>query len=208
MGESQGGSGGYGKEKAVFMIRFISSNKHKYEEIKSMMENAGIEIQWINMKYEEIQEESIDKISLDSANKLIKSIGENFFIEDSGIIIKDLQGFPGPYSSYVQKTIGNEGILKLMEGRNREASFVTVVTYWNGARLHQFRGETNGTIATSIFEGRNFGYDPIFIPEGFNETVSLIPISRKNEISQRGKAIRSFIKYLKDSGSEAKRDEI
>ena len=115
--------------------------------------------------------------------------------------IKDLQGFPGPYSSYVQKTIGNEGILKLMGGRSREASFVTVVTYWDGGRLHQFRGETKGTIATSIFEGRNFGYDPIFIPEGFNETVSLIPISRKNEISQRGKAIRSFIKYLKDSGN-------
>ena len=181
------------------MIKFVSSNKHKYEEMDEILRANAIESSWLNMKYEEIQEDSIEKISWESCNRLISKIGSNFFIEDSGIIIEALNGFPGPYSSYVQRTIGNEGILRLLEGKERSATFVTVISYWDGQQILQFEGKTEGTIATSIFHGRDFGYDPIFIPEGKTKTASLLSIEEKNQVSQRGKAMIQFIEHLKSA---------
>ena len=181
------------------MIKFVSSNRHKYEEIDEILRANAIQSSWLNMKYEEIQEDSIEKISWESCNRLISKIGSNFFIEDSGIIIEALNGFPGPYSSYVQRTIGNEGILRLLEGKERSATFVTVISYWDGQQILQFEGKTEGTIATSIFHGRDFGYDPIFIPEGKTKTASLLSIEEKNRVSQRGKAMIQFIEHLKST---------
>ena len=181
------------------MIKFVSSNRHKYEEIDEFLRTNAIESSWLNMKYEEIQEDSIEKISWESCNRLISKIGSNFFIEDSGIIIEALNGFPGPYSSYVQRTIGNEGILRLLEGKERSATFVTVISYWDGQQILQFEGKTEGTIATSIFHGRDFGYDPIFIPEEKTKTASLLSIKEKNQVSQRGKAMIRFIEHLKSA---------
>ena len=184
------------------MIKFVSSNVHKYEEIDSMLKAHGIECSWVNMKYEEIQEDSIEKISWESCNGLIEKIDSKFFIEDSGIIIEVLGGFPGPYSSYVQRTIGNEGILKLLEGKKRNATFVTVISYWEGHQIFQFDGKTAGTIATSIFHGRDFGYDPIFIPNGKTVPASLLSIEEKNQVSQRGKAMIKFIEHIKETEKE------
>ncbi len=181
------------------MIKFVSSNRHKFEEIDEILRKNGIESTWVNMKYEEVQEDSIEKISWESCNRLISKIGSNFFLEDSGILIEALNWFPGPYSSYIQRTIGNEGILKLLEGKKRNATFVTVISYWDGEQIMQFKGKTEGVIANSIFHGRDFGYDPIFIPEGKSKTASLLSIEEKNEVSQRGKAMIRFIEYLKNA---------
>ncbi len=181
------------------MILFITSNAHKFREIQEMMNASGVDIMWKKMSYEEIQEDTTEAISLDSARKLSLMIREPFFLEDTGLYIDDLGGFPGPYSSYVFKTIGNQGILKLLAGIPGRASFITVVTYFTGKEFLQFRGELKGNISNIPIGNEGFGYDPIFIPDGYTQTLGELGVTDKNRISHRSKAVGKFVEYLKSS---------
>lgn len=119
-------------------------------------------------------------------------------LEDSGLYINALKGFPGPYSSYVFKKIGNEGILKLMRSvKDRTAKFVCVVAFAHpkyGIRL--FKGEVKGKISLEVRGSKGFGFDPIFIPEGSNKTFGEMDINEKNMFSHRSKAFKQFFQWL------------
>lgn len=154
------------------------------------------------MKYEEIQADTTEEISQDSARKLISKIGAPFFIEDTGLYIISLRGFPGPYSSYVQSTLGNQGILLLMGGKDPTAFFLTVITYFDGKRLHQFPGKLQGKISSDARGEKGFGYDPIFIPAGHKMTLAEMSIEEKNKISHRSIAVREFLRFLNGIGEQ------
>jgi len=114
-------------------------------------------------------------------------------IEDSGLFIESLNGFPGPFSSYVFKTIGNSRILRLV-GSNRRAYFQSVVAFCdNKYGVMLFDAKIEGKIS-KISTGRGWGYDPIFIPKG--ESKSYAIISNKNEISHRYKALKKFSNWF------------
>ena len=179
---------------------FVTSNQHKYNEISSIMQTGGFKVQWRKMKYREIQADTTAEISLDSAKKLAPLLEEEFFLEDTGLYIAALNGFPGPYSSYVQDTIGNSGILRLMDGSSRSAFFLTVITFYDGTDFHQFSGRLGGSIALEIAGKGGFGYDPIFIPEGESQTLGQLPESAKNSISHRRRAVTAFMEFLTGSG--------
>jgi len=171
---------------------FITGNRHKYEEAKVILG----EIKMLSVAYPEIQADNLEEVVIYGMDYLKNKIDGNFFIEDSGLFIKSLRGFPGVFSSYVFKTIGNEGILKLMGGeRHREATFISVVAYYNG-KTHIFKGECKGKIAEKIKGDKGFGYDPIFIPEGSEKTFGEMETEEKNKYSHRGRAIRKLRKYL------------
>ena len=182
------------------MILFATSNEFKFNEVREFMNRHGIEVRWEKRTYEEIQGEDTRTISLDSCKKLSVEIGKEFFLEDTGIYIDSLGGFPGPYSSYVQSSIGNHGILKLMENKAREARFITVISYYDGFGIYQFTGEARGRISENIREGRKFGYDPIFIPAGLDKAMSEIGLEEKNKVSSRGHALEEFLKFLQAKG--------
>jgi len=174
------------------MMLFITGNRHKYEEIKRIIE----EIDMLSIPYPEIQADSLEEVAEYGIEYLKEKVEGDFFIEDSGLFIEALKGFPGVYSSYVFRTIGNEGILKLMENINsREAKFVSVIGYYDG-EVHIFRGESRGIISHQIRGNRGFGYDPIFIPEGCDKTFGEMEKEEKNEYSHRGKSSRKFREYL------------
>ncbi|BAB60442.1 hypothetical protein [Thermoplasma volcanium GSS1] len=182
------------------MFKFVTSNKHKFEEIKELGTRYGIDIEWVNMKYEEIQEESTEKISYDSCKKLINLVDSPFFIDDTGLYIESLNGFPGPYSSYVSKTIGNYGILKLMNGiEKRSAYFVTVISLNEGGKITQFTGKVIGEISKEIRGKNGFGYDPIFIPNGSERTFAEMETSEKNMVSHRSMAFKGLFSYIKEN---------
>lgn len=174
---------------------FVTSNRHKFEEISDILERRGISVRWEEIEYEEIQSDTIENISYDSCYKLAKKINEDFFLEDTGIQIESLKDFPGPYSSYVQRTIGNSGILKLVND-DRRAYFKTVVSLYYKESIFQFTGVLKGTIASGEKGDKGFGYDPIFIPEGSNKTLSEMSLEDKNRISHRGKAIQRMVDYV------------
>ncbi len=174
------------------MIYFVTKNRHKYEEAKKIIK----EIKILSLSYPEIQADNIESVIKFAIEYLKDKIEEKFFIEDSGLFIEELKGFPGAFSSYVFKTIGNQGILKLMENvKNRNAKFVSIVGYFNGS-LHIFKGECQGKISYKIRGNKGFGYDPIFIPNGCKKTFGEMEIEEKNKYSHRGKSIRKFKEYL------------
>ncbi len=176
-------------------VYFVTSNEGKYREVKAIGESYGIEVGWIRMKYVEPQGDDLEEIARMSAENLRKEINKPFFLEDSGLFIEALKSFPGPYSSYVFKTIGNEGILKLMKGvEDRRAYFLAVIAFWDGREIRTFKGRVDGRIAEEMRGDKGFGFDPIFEYKGrtFAEMGE-----EKNEVSHRRRALEEFFKYLK-----------
>ncbi|HJJ56347.1 MAG TPA: non-canonical purine NTP pyrophosphatase, partial [Methanocorpusculum sp.] len=101
-------------------------------------------------------------------------------------------GFPGPYASYVQDTIGNKGILQIMNGiENRHAYFKTAIAYVDSSGVFVFTGQLDGEISHTEHGSNGFGYDPIFsVCDG--KTLSDLTINEKNCISHRARALSAF----------------
>lgn len=170
---------------------FVSSNTHKFEEAQRILSNLGLEINLFKTTLEEIQSNSIGEIAkrkaLDAFSKLEKPV----IIEDDGLFIDSLGGFPGPYSSYVYDTIGNKGIMRLLENIElRNARFVAIIAYCNGTdNVKLFESSIPGKISLSIEEG-GWGYDPIFIPDGESKTYA--NVSDKDKFSHRSASLKKF----------------
>ncbi len=176
------------------MLSLVTSNEHKYKEISTYLNSKNLEINWLQRKYEEIQADDNDTISLDSSKKLANKINAPFFLEDTGLYITNLAGFPGPYSSYVQSTIGNENILKMASGS--KAYFKTVITLCWKKNFYQFSGTLNGKISSAISGNLGFGYDPIFIPDNSNKTMGEMTTVEKNKISHRFIALEKLYLFI------------
>lgn len=161
------------------------------------MEMAGLELQWDKTKYTEIQADTTAEISLDSARRLSERIDEDFFLEDTGLYIDSLNGFPGPYSSYVASTIGNEGIIALLAGKQRTGRFQTVITYCRNGQFNQFEGILEGSMAEKVSGSFGFGFDPVFFPEGYDVTLAEMTVDEKNKISHRSLALSKLIEFMK-----------
>jgi len=131
---------------------------------------------------------------------LMDKIKKPFIIDDSGLFIDALGGFPGVYSSFIYKTLGKHKVLELLCGlERRTAHFETVIGFVDGERQkHFFVGECHGLIGKCPKGGMGFGYDPIFLPEGNERTFAQMSPMEKNAISHRGRAVRNFISHLKE----------
>lgn len=174
-----------------FDLFFVSSNNHKYSEAKKILDSFGINLGFLKYNLEEIQSNSLRDIAIAKARDAFSKFKKPIIIEDDGLFIDSLEGFPGPYSSYVFKTIGNKGILNLLKN-NRKAKFVSVITYCDKSLLESFDGKLNGKISKTQ-KGKGWGYDPIFIPN--DSTKTFAEINNKNELSHRYKALKKFSKW-------------
>ena len=116
-------------------------------------------------------------------------------LEDAGLFVQALGGFPGVYSAYVQKTVGNAGILRLMEGEvDRAAYFKSVVAYIEpGMETRLFSGEVHGQIGFEPRGNLGFGYDPIFYVNGIS--LAEMDLEKKNQISHRAKSMRALYEW-------------
>ena len=179
---------------------FVTTNAHKVKEIMDLAESesSDITIEQLDYDYPELQLDDIEAVARESANYVRTQAGmeEPFFLEDSGLIIPALSGFPGPFSAFVFKTIGNEGILKLMadkKGEERNATFKTVVAYCESPKSVPvlFVGTVEGRIAEEIRGSGGFGYDPIFEVNG--KTFGEMSTGDKNNVSHRSRAFKKFL---------------
>jgi len=176
-------------------VFFASSNVHKYEEAKEILAEFGIKLGFYQTNLVEIQEDSLSKIAeqkvLDAFNRCKNAV----IVEDDGLFIDSLSGFPGPFSSYVFKTIGNNGILKLVED-NRGAKFRAVIAYCDSNKKPKlFEYSISGKISKNL-QGKGWGYDPIFIPEKQNKTYA--ELAEKNKISHRYESLKKFANWFKN----------
>jgi XTP/dITP diphosphohydrolase len=173
-------------------IFFASSNQNKFKEAESILLKFGIQLKFLKCNLEEIQSDSLEEIAQHKANQAFSLCSKPVIIEDDGLFIKSLKGFPGPYSSFVFQTIGNEGILKLVP-KDRRALFMSIIAYCKEKNdVMLFDANVTGKISRNM-RGSKWGYDPIFIPEGQTKTYS--QLRGKNMISHRYLVLKKFANW-------------
>jgi XTP/dITP diphosphohydrolase len=186
------------KGKVVF---FATGNVNKFNEARSILGAYGIAVGMLKLKGDEIQSESLQEIAENSVQYAYKKSSLPIFVEDAGLFIAALSGFPGPYAAYIYKTIHNCGVVKLMAGvKDRSATFRSVISYYDETTCKpvSFLGESTGqiTIEARLVQGKSgFGFDPIFQPNGSDKTFAEMTIHEKNGYSHRANAIRKFAEW-------------
>ncbi len=152
-------------------IFFTSSNENKFREAKDILSKFGIRLEFLKRNLEEIQADNLEEIAQHKVNQAFSLYSKPVMIEDDGLFIKSLKGFPGSYSSFVFKTIGNKGILRLVS-TDRSAVFRSIIAYCEKKDdVMLFDAYVSGKISKKI-HGTKWGYDPIFIPDGEKKTYS------------------------------------
>ncbi|MCX6661109.1 MAG: XTP/dITP diphosphatase [Euryarchaeota archaeon] len=179
---------------------FITSNKGKVHEATEKLRPLGFSVVQKDLGYPEVQADSLEEVAAWGATYVRDKFDHPFILEDAGLFIDVLQGFPGVYSKYVFFTIGLEGILQLLQDiENRKAVFRSVYAYYKpGEKLIIVIGESTGIISTEKQGNHGFGYDPIFIPDGSEKTFGEMTMGEKNQYSHRGKALDKLAIILKD----------
>ena len=184
-------------------VWFLTQNKDKFREARSILAPHKILIRQLNRPKLEIQDskpENIAKFALETAVKRYRRL---LVVEDSGLFVEVLSGFPGPFSSYVLETIGLGGVLDLLaRSRKRTAYFQSSVAIGSPfLPTRVFTGRVRGKISRKILGRGGFGYDPIFIPDGSRRTFGQSSDAFKNRNSHRARAFLKFAGwYRKFSG--------
>jgi XTP/dITP diphosphohydrolase len=182
-------------------ILFHTGNKGKFLEASELMMSRGIRLELLSdlksgIRVIEPQMNAFNEVATSKLRQVLEQIGDEFdddwiMVEDSGLLIDELGGFPGPYSSYVYSRIGPNGILRLMDGvGTRNARYTASLSVWNGNEIQSFEGFCEGIIALEPKGDQGFGYDPIFIPiEGDGRTFSEMTKLEKSRLSHRANAL-------------------
>jgi len=186
------------------IIYFITGNNHKFKEITKLFqkEKLDYDLRQKTAATIEIQAPSIKDVALFKLNSIKTNFHNSYFVEDAGFFIDvPLKGFPGVYSKFVLNTIGNNGILKLINDyRNTAAHFEAVIALYfqPSDKIFTFEGSVEGKVSEEIRGTSGFGYDPIFIPNELpNNTFGELSTEEKNSISHRAKAWQKLLIFLK-----------
>jgi XTP/dITP diphosphohydrolase len=171
-------------------ITMVTSNAGKVAEVAAFF--CGVlEIDHISLDLPEHRSENIGEIALEKARYAYRELNTPLIVDDTGFFIHALDGFPGPYAAYVQNTIGNRGILRLMEEQpDRSGCFVTAICFADQSGIQVFTGTLEGTITFAPRGASGFGYDPIF--EVGTRTLAEMPLEEKSRMSHRGRALTAF----------------
>ena len=178
-------------------LKVITSNPGKVAEYQKAFDELGIEMEHYRLPYDEVQTSDLEEVVNKGMDEIISKGVRNFIVDDTGLFIDSLKGFPGVWSAYAQKTIGNKGILKLMDGvEDRGVEFRCCIGCDIDGERIVVVGVCRGYITESEKGTDGFGFDPIFSPDG-KLTFAEMSIEDKNLISHRGNAVRLLIQQLK-----------
>lgn len=186
-------------------IIFATHNKYKTAEIQQVI-NDKVKIISLDVLGEskDIPEtgDTLKENARQKAAYIYEKYGKDCFADDTGLEVEALDNRPGVYSARYagEKCSFDDNIDKLldeMEGKtNRKARFRTVICLIEGSKEKYFEGECRGVITTERYGKKGFGYDPVFIPDGYGESFAEMSGEEKNKISHRGIATRKLINYL------------
>jgi XTP/dITP diphosphohydrolase len=177
------------------IVYFATTNRDKYAEAAGIARPFGIRLKRLNFEKYEIQSDNLVEIAAVASRHAAKTKKLNVVTEDAGFFVDSLGGFPGAYSSYVYKTLGVDGILRLMRSaRDRKAWFSAAVAYCEPMHYPVcFTGTVTGVVGRRAKGAHGFGFDPIFIPnEGDGRTFAEMAVREKNALSHRARAFKKF----------------
>lgn len=190
-------------------IVFATNNKNKLREIREIMSDLYEVLSLDDIGcHEEIVEdaETIEGNAKIKADFVTNKYHVDCFADDTGLEVEALNGAPGVYSArYAGEHCSYQDnvnkMLNAMKGKtNRKAAFRTVIALNLDGKSYTFEGRCDGQIVESQRGTDGFGYDPIFMPDGFNQTFAEMSHEEKNAISHRGRATKKLIAFLKDLG--------
>lgn len=187
---------------------FATGNKHKADEVQNFL---GEGFALLCLKDVGITEDipenepTLEGNAYQKAKYVFDRTGEACFADDTGLEVEVLNGGPGVHTArYAGDGKSSEDnmalLLKNLEGvKNRRARFRTVIAYLdNNGRVFEFEGVVNGVITEKKSGTEGFGYDPIFRPDGYDKTFAELPLSEKNKISHRARAMQKFLEFLNE----------
>ena len=186
-------------------IVFATNNAHKLREVQQLL---GDEFELITLRECGITEDipetgaTLDENASIKARYVYERTGLDCFADDTGLEVEALNGAPGVHSARYATdghdfAANNAKLLRELEGKdNRKARFRTVISLIRNGVEEQVEGIVNGRIATSMAGSEGFGYDPLFIPEGYDISFAEMSAQEKNAISHRGRAVAALVKIL------------
>lgn len=181
------------------VVRFVSSNRHKYDEALPILKGLGVRVGYERALLQEVQSDELAVIAREKARDAHRRLGTPVIVEDDGLFVEALGGFPGAYSSYVMRTIGIAGILKLLDGSSsssdRRARFSAAIAYDDGSESRTFEASVRGTISEAPRGEKSWGYDPVFVPDGQDKTFAEMGPDQKIGASHRTGALRAFAEW-------------
>lgn len=185
---------------------FATNNQHKLKELQAIL-GESFELMSLNDIgcYEEIPEEqpTLEGNASQKASYVYEKFGYSCFADDTGLEIEALNGEPGVYSARYagaakdSQANMNKVLEKLKSTEHRKARFRTVISLVLNGEEKQFDGIVEGKITKEKRGNSGFGYDPIFLPAGYEETFAEMDLSAKNKISHRARAVQKLVEYLK-----------
>jgi XTP/dITP diphosphohydrolase len=174
----------------------VTQNKHKLKELAPLFSKYSVDFETTSLEKHEIRSYDIEEIAREAAKTAFEILQQPVVVDDTGFYVDALNRFPGSYAGIVLKFIGYDGILKLMKGKEeRTSEFKTAVGFYNGEHLESFIGSMSGTIVDKAAGESGFGYDPIFVPDGFSTTYAELTFDEKVSISHRTQAFDAFLRW-------------
>lgn len=184
-----------GNGNLMMKLYFLTKNDFKYNEAKVLLPKS-IELIKFSESIKEIQSENIDEIVNDKILKAFKKIYRPIFIEHTSLYLEGLNDFPGGLTQIFWDKLGADDFSKFISlTKNCRARAKTIIGFCDGKRIHTFEGSIDGSIASIPRGKRDFQWDCVFIPNGYNKTFAQLG-SKKNEISMRKIAFDKFNKFL------------
>jgi len=177
-------------------IRFLSGNKHKLEEVRKILEPAGVEVLAVREKIEELQTEDVERLVRDKLSKAFALIGRPLFVEHTGLYLAGMNGLPAGLTQIFWDKLEADKFTALVQGLgDASVTAKTVLGYCDGRQIHIFSGEIHGMVSATPAGPRDFQWDCVFVPNGHTETFAEMG-DRKNVISMRRRALDSFAEFL------------
>lgn len=177
-------------------ITFVTSNKAKVRETEDIL---GVPLKIAEIDIQEIQETDLEKIAMHKLLEAFRKVKTPVIIDDVGLYIKAWNDFPGPLIKWILKAGGDNAslLLRLLKGeKDRSATARLAIGYHDGKTHHIFIGETQGVISEEIRGENGFGWDPVFVPNGYSKTYAEMTSSEKKQISHRRRGLDKLSAYL------------
>jgi XTP/dITP diphosphohydrolase len=185
-------------------VEFLTSNAGKVREAQGILAPYGIRVRPVRRSLPEPQADDLETV-VRAKLAAVPPSDRPQLVEDSGLFVPALIGFPGVYTAYIYRIWKFDLLLELLERRPRTALFRTVAGLRQGRTERLFLGECRGSLARAARGEHGFGFDPIFVPEGSRRTFAEMEEEAKWTVSHRGRALRAVGEYLTRSAARSKK---
>ncbi len=181
----------------MLKLFFVSNNQYKIKEAMEIIDSRIIELKPLALKIEEIQSDDAMKIVNDKVIKAFSKVKRPLFVEHTGLYIHDFGNLPGGLTQIIWDSLKADKFCEFFGNRkNTKAIAKTIIGYCDGKSIYTFEGSIEGNIAKTPKGNKNFQWDCVFIPKGYNQTFAELG-DEKNKISMRRQAIQSLSDYIR-----------